>query len=71
VNLKRLRRLQLHSAPITGVGIKQLVTGLKGTLKHLTLTACDGVGHDAVDWAARQGVEVVVQESGGKVVRRR
>jgi hypothetical protein len=71
VNLKRLRRLQLHSARLTGVGLKQLITGLGGTLKHLTLTACDGVGHDAVDWASRQGVEVIVQERGGNVVRRR
>jgi hypothetical protein len=71
VALRQLRQLHLDSAANTGVGLKQLVTGLKGTLRHITLTACDSVGHDAVDWAARQGVEVVVHENGGKVVRRR
>jgi hypothetical protein len=75
VQLKHLRRLHLDSAPITGVGIKQLVTELKGTLQSLTLTACDAVGRDAVDWAARQGVAVTINEGGSnggpKVVRRR
>lgn len=71
VALKRLRRLELDSARITGVALKQLVTGLKGTLDWIGLRACDNIGHDAIDWAARQGVEVVVRENGVKVVRRR
>ena len=69
--MKHLRRLELDSASITGLALKQLVTGLKGTLGWVGLRACDNVGHDAIDWAARQGVEVVVHENGVKVVRRR
>ena len=72
VALKHLRRLHLCSSPITGVGIKKLVVGLKGVLRYVTLTACEDVGHDAVEWAARQGVEVVVLShvNGTKIVRR-
>lgn len=70
--LKNLQRLHLDSAQITGVGLKNLVMGSKGVLKSLTLTACDNIGHDAVEWAARQGVEVVVlsHANGSKIVRR-
>ncbi|KIW02282.1 uncharacterized protein PV09_06432 [Verruconis gallopava] len=72
-HLRCLRSLSLDSAPITGIGIKELITSLKGTLKYLTLNACDAIGRDAVDWAARQGVSVTINEGGTrkKAARRR
>ncbi|KAF2233827.1 hypothetical protein EV356DRAFT_533366 [Viridothelium virens] len=52
-----LRRLDLSHTLITGVGIKTLVQGLK-SLEYLAVNQCTNLSSDAVDWAAKQGIQV-------------
>lgn len=58
--LPRLKKLELDSASITGVGIHDLVIKLNGTLQELNLTACDRISHDTLQWAVRKGIAVHV-----------
>lgn len=51
-----LRSLDLSYTAVTGVGIKALITQLKGTLNILTLNHCERVSPDAVELARSMGV---------------
>jgi F-box/TPR repeat protein Pof3 len=56
---KNLRRLDLSTTWVTGVGIRALVTGLKGILERVDVSQCRHLNQDAVEWARNQGVEVI------------
>ena len=53
-----IRHLDLGSTKITGVGVKAIVTSLKGTLEDLSLDSCTSISIDAVDFARSMGVKV-------------
>ncbi|KAL9092534.1 MAG: hypothetical protein Q9165_004338 [Trypethelium subeluteriae] len=52
-----LRRLDLSHTLITGVGVKTVVQGLR-SLEYLAVNQCTDLSSDAVDWAAKQGIQV-------------
>ena len=54
----RLRRLDMHATLVTGIGVKALVTSLKGTIEWLGLDLCNRTSKDAVEWARSQGITV-------------
>ena len=56
--LPNIQRLDMSLTQITGVGVKALVVGLKGTLQWLCLDECRYVSVDAVEYARREGVAV-------------
>ncbi|KAF2424949.1 RNI-like protein [Tothia fuscella] len=56
---KKLRRLDLSTTWVTGVGIRLIVSALKGQLRWLDVSGCRHLSADAVEWARDQGVEVV------------
>jgi F-box/TPR repeat protein Pof3 len=56
---KNLRRIDLSSTWVTGVGVRSLVQGLKGKLERLDVSQCRHLGQDAVEWARSQGIEVI------------
>jgi len=56
---KNLRRLDLSRTWVTGVGIRAIVTALKGKLERLDVSQCRHLGQDAVEWARSHGIEVV------------
>jgi hypothetical protein len=56
---KNIRHLDLSTTWVTGVGIRALVTTLKGRLERLDVSQCRHLHQDAVEWARDQGVEVI------------
>lgn len=74
-NLPRLENLDFACSKITGVGVKALVIGLEGKLKHLCLDGCHSTNIDAVEFARAMGVKVAFgfpdPLSGGRRVRQR
>lgn len=47
-----------YSIPLTGVGVKAVVTKIGRTLRRLNLRNCENVSSDAVSWARSRGVTV-------------
>ena len=54
----RLKRVNLSSTSVSGVGVKALVSGCKGTLTWIKLDNCRNVSPDAIEWARSCGIEV-------------
>ena len=55
-----LVELDVRNNPqVTGVGLKSVITRLSRTVQNIGLVNCEGVGRDAVDWARKQGIQVV------------
>jgi F-box/TPR repeat protein Pof3 len=44
---------------ITGAGIKSLVLKQGQKLEELNISDCDKIGHDAIEWAKQQGINVI------------
>ena len=74
-NLPHLEKLDVACSIITGVGVKALVIGLEGKLKHLCLDGCHSTNIDAVEFARAMGVKVAFgfpdPLSGGRRIRQR
>lgn len=67
-----LRSLQLHSAMITGVFIVDLLKAKTCKIREVSLSGCDKVSSDIVEWAAHRGVSVSITkppESGSRRLR--
>lgn len=67
-----LRTLQLHNAMITGVFIVDLLKAETCKIREVTLSGCDKVSSDIVEWAADRGVSVSITkppESGSRRLR--
>lgn len=54
----RLKRLDLSSTKISGVGVKSLVQKPQGMIEELRLNNCAGVSIDAVEYAKAKGINV-------------
>ena len=69
----RLKRINLSSTSVSGVGVKALVNGCKDTLTWIKLDNCRNVSPDAIDWARSCGIEVSYYFrdtlAGGRAVR--
>ena len=70
--LSELQQLDLARTMVTGVGVKALITGLKGKLEWLGLDECRHTSVDAVELARSMGVKVSYRfpdQRGGKKIR--
>lgn len=54
----KLKRLDLSSTDITGVGVKALALKPQSTFAELTINSCVGVSIDAVEFAKSKGIKV-------------
>ncbi|KAL9132243.1 MAG: hypothetical protein Q9217_000047 [Psora testacea] len=55
---RRLERLDLEWTRVTGIGVKELVTNLRDTLRYLGLDSCRSTSIDAVQLARSMGLTV-------------
>ena len=53
-----LRYLDLERTKVTGVGVKALITHLKGELQYLGLDSCSFTSFDAIEFARSEGLVV-------------
>ncbi|KIV96009.1 hypothetical protein PV10_03593 [Exophiala mesophila] len=58
-----LRTLKLHSAMITGVFVVDLLKAQTCKIREITLSGCDKVSSDIVEWAAHRGVSVSITKA--------
>ncbi|MDI1490106.1 MAG: hypothetical protein OHK93_001306 [Ramalina farinacea] len=69
----RLKRINLSSTLVSGVGVKALVNGCKDTLTWIKLDNCRKVSPDAIEWARSCGIDVSYYFrdglAGGRAVR--